>query len=112
MSGNPYLYPVLVVVVSALVTMLTRFLPFWVFGTKRPVPEAVRYLGGILPPAIMATLVVYCLKSITPLTGNHGLPELIGVAVTALVHLWKRNTLLSIAGGTAVYMLLIHFIFV
>lgn len=105
------MYALLVIAVTAVCTVATRVLPFAVFGSRRPVPEVVKYLGRILPASIMATLLVYCLKGIAPLTGNHGLPELIGVAVTALLHLWRRNTLLSIAGGTAAYMLLIRFVF-
>ena len=109
---SPTLTGILVILVTVLATVLTRFLPFVVFGTKRPIPEPIRYLGGILPSAIMATLVIYCLKDVSLLSGNHGLPQLIAVAVTALLHIVKRNTLLSIAGGTAVYMLLIHFVFI
>ena len=91
---------VYVIAVTALVTVLTRFLPFAVFG-KRPLPRVVVYLGRVLPPAIMAALVVYCLKDIDLTAFPFGLAQLISVAVTALVHLWRRNTLLSIALGTA-----------
>lgn len=105
------IYALLVILVTAMCTLLTRLVPFAAFGSSRPVPEVVRYLGRILPPAIMATLLIYCLRSVRPLLGNHGLPELLGVAITALLHLWKRNTLISIAGGTAAYMLLIRFVF-
>ena len=101
---------VYVIAVTALVTMLTRFLPFAVFG-KRPLPRVVVYLGRVLPPAIMAALVVYCLKDIDMTAFPFGLAELISVAVTALVHLWRRNTLLSIALGTACYMVLIRTVF-
>ena len=71
----------LIIAVSALTTMGIRFFPFLVFGKKRKVPELVQYLGRVLPCAIMASLVVYCLKGVTLFTGNHGLPELIAVAV-------------------------------
>ena len=101
---------VFVIAVTALVTMLTRFLPFAVFG-KRPLPRVVVYLGRVLPPAIMAALVVYCLKDIDLTAFPFGLAQLISVAVTALVHLWRRNTLLSIALGTACYMVLIRTVF-
>ena len=101
---------VYVIAVTALVTVLTRFLPFAVFG-KRPLPRVVVYLGRVLPPAIMAALVVYCLKDIDLTAFPFGLAQLISVAVTALVHLWKRNTLLSIAAGTACYMALIRTVF-
>ena len=97
---------VYVIAVTALVTVLTRFLPFAVFG-KRPLPRVVVYLGRVLPPAIMAALVVYCLKDIDLTAFPFGLAQLISVAVTALVHLWRRNTLL----GTACYMVLIRTVF-
>lgn len=101
---------VYVIAVTALVTVLTRFLPFAVFG-KRPLPRVVVYLGRVLPPAIMAALVVYCLKDIDLTAFPFGLAQLISVAVTALVHLWRRNTLLSITLGTACYMVLIRTVF-
>lgn len=101
---------VYVIAVTALVTALVRFLPFAVFG-KRPLPRVVVYLGRVLPPAIMAALVVYCLKDIDLTAYPFGLAQLISVAVTALVHLWRRNTLLSIALGTICYMALIRTVF-
>ena len=101
----------LIIAVSALTTMGIRFFPFLVFGKKRKVPELVQYLGRVLPCAIMASLVVYCLKGVTLFTGNHGLPELIAVAVVIGLHVWKKNTLLSIGCGTAVYMLLVQVVF-
>lgn len=81
------------------------------FGGKRQVPKAVEYLGQILPPAIMATLVVYCLKGADLFSAPHGIPEFVSVAVTALLHVWKRNVLLSIAAGTACYMFLVQVVF-
>ena len=91
--------------------MLTRFLPFLLFSSRRPTPKYVRYLGRALPPAIFGMLVVYCLKNVSIVSGSHGLPELIAIAVTVGLHLWKRQTLLSIAGGTIAYMLLIQLVF-
>lgn len=91
--------------------MATRFLPFLIFGGKKPTPRYIQYLGKALPGAIFAMLVVYCLRNVTPLTGSHALPELIAIAVTVGLHLWKRQTLLSIAGGTVVYMLLVQLVF-
>lgn len=92
-------------------TALTRFLPFIVFRSGRPTPKYIEYLGKALPGAIFAMLVVYCLKNVSFTSGTFGIPELIAIAVTAGLHLYKKQMLLSIAGGTAVYMLLIQFVF-
>ncbi len=92
-------------------TMTTRFLPFLVFNEKRTIPPVVQYLGKLLPAAVFGLLVVYCLRNVSILQGSHGLPELIAIVVTAGLHLWKRQMLLSIAGGTICYMLLLHFVF-
>lgn len=97
--------------VCVLATMLTRFLPFLVFSGKRPTPKYVQYLGKALPTAVFGMLVVYCLKNVSIFTGSHGLPELIAIAVTVLIHLWKRKMLLSVAGGTVCYMLLVQLVF-
>lgn len=91
-------------------TQLTRWLPFWLFPEKKQPPAVVAYLGKVLPPAMMGLLVVYCLRSVDVSAPPHGLPELIAIAVTAGLHLWKRNTLISIGAGT-VYMLLVQLIF-
>lgn len=104
-------HSVLIVVVAALATLFTRALPFAVFGGKRKVPEVVKYLGKALPCAIMSILAVYCLKGVTLFSGNHGLPEILAVALVVLLHLWKKNTLLSIGLGTGFYMLLVQVIF-
>lgn len=92
-------------------TMLTRFLPFLVFSSKRPTPRYIQYLGKVLPGAIFAMLVIYCLRNVSFLQGSHGLPEWIAIAVTAGFHLWKKQMLLSIAGGTICYMLLVQLVF-
>lgn len=97
--------------VSAAVTMVLRFLPFIIFSGSRETPKIITYLGKYLPYAIMAMLCVYCLKSVSVTAYPFGLPELIGVVAVALLHLWKRNTLVSIACGTVLYMLLIQFVF-
>jgi branched-subunit amino acid transport protein AzlD len=91
-------------------TMATRFLPFLVFSEKRPTPPFVQYIGKYLPSAVFGMLIVYCLKDVSFLSGAHGLPELIAIVVTVVLHKWKRQMLLSIAGGTACYMLLLHFL--
>lgn len=87
-------------------TMLTRFLPFLVFGRGKDTPKYIQYLGKILPAAVFGLLVVYCLKDVNVLSDSHGLPEAIAILVVVLLHLWKRQMLLSIAGGTVCYMLL------
>ena len=93
-------------------TMLTRFLPFLIFSSKdQQPPEVVRYLGRVLPAAVMGLLVVYCLKTVSFLRAPYGLPELLAVAAVAVLHRWKGNVLLSIAGGTALYMLLVQVVF-
>ena len=92
-------------------TMLTRFLPFLLFPAGKPTPKYIQYLGRVLPAAVFGMLVVYCLKNVQILSGSHGLPEAIAIAVVAALHLWKKNTLLSIAVGTVCYMLLVQVVF-
>ena len=105
------MHNIAMIVVMALVTMLTRFLPFLIFGENRKTPPLIIYLGKVLPCAVMGMLVVYCLKDVTFLEAPFGAPELIGIAIVALLHLWKRNSLLSIGVGTVCYMLLVQLIF-
>lgn len=93
-------------------TMLTRFLPFFVFSGKKPVPKYVEYLGKALTGAALGLLVIYGFKNVNVLDGSHGLPELISLVVIVALHVWKRNMLLSIAAGTGLYMLLVNFVFV
>lgn len=92
-------------------TMLTRFLPFLIFKEDRKTPGFAQYIGKYLPSAVFGMLVVYCLKNVDMLEGNRGLPELIAILVTGALHVWKRQMLLSIAGGTVCYMLLVRFVF-
>ncbi len=102
---------VITIALCAMGTMVTRYLPFLVFSGKKPTPRYIQYLGKALPSAIFGMLVIYCLKDVNLLTGNHALPELIAVVVTVGLHFWKRQMLLSIAGGTVCYMLLIQYVF-
>ena len=101
-----------IILAVALGCMLTRFLPFLLFPEGKQLPKVIDDLSRLLPPAMMGLLVVYCLKGVDFLGGSHGLPEIIAIAVTAGLHLWRRNTLLSIAAGTVVYMVLVQVVFV
>lgn len=103
---------ILTIALCILGTMLTRFLPFLIFTEKKPTPAFVEYLGKALPAAIFAMLVIYCLRNVEFLHGmSHGIPEILGILVTVGLHLWKRQMLLSIAGGTICYMLLLQTLF-
>lgn len=105
------MYNFVMIVVCTLVTMLTRFLPFLIFNEHRKTPEIILYLGKVLPCAIMGMLVVYCLKDTAFLSAPFGVPELLGIAAVALLHIWKRNSLLSIGVGTVFYMVLVQLVF-
>lgn len=103
---------IITIAICSLGTMATRFLPFFIFSDKRPTPAYIEYLGKALPAAIFGMLVVYCLKNVSILTGTHGLPELIAIVVTVGLHLWRKQMLISIAGGTVCYMFLVQCVFV
>ena len=107
----PDLHSALLIAVMALVTAGLRFLPFLFFGENRKTPPLVSYLGQVLPFAIMGMLVVYCLKDVSFAVSPFGIPEIISCAVVTLLHIWKRNTLLSIGAGTLCYMLLVQLVF-
>ncbi len=93
--------------ISSLVTFMLRFLPFMIFKGKET-PKVVQYLGEVLPYSIMAMLVVYCLKDIDLFHSPFGAKEIIASFITAASYLYKRNTLLSVVGGTIIYMVLIQ----
>lgn len=101
----------LTIAMVVLGTMLTRFLPFLVFPAGKPTPRYIRYLGKALPGAVFGMLVIYCLRNVSLFTGSHGLPEAIAIGVVVALHRWQRKMLLSIAGGTACYMLLVQLVF-
>lgn len=105
MTGTQQFLTVLVLVLG---TMATRFLPFLLFPAGKPTPAYIRYLGNALPPAVFGLLLVYCLKGVSLFSGSHGIPEAAAVLVVVGLHLWKRQMLLSIAGGTVCYMLLLQ----
>ena len=101
---------IITIALVALATMATRFLPFLLFSSKIT-PRYIQYLGRALPSAVFGLLVVYCLKSVNILVWSYGLPELFSLVLVVLLHLWRRQMLLSIAGGTICYMLLVQFVF-
>jgi branched-subunit amino acid transport protein AzlD len=95
----------------ALGIMITRFAPFLLFPAGKPTPKYIRYLGNVLPSAMFGLLVVYCLKNVSIFVPSYGIPELIALAIVVALHLWRRQMLLSIAGGTVCYMLLVQLVF-
>ena len=95
------------IAVMAAVTLATRLVPFALFDRKDP-PKTVLYMGRVLPPAIIAMLIVYCLRNIDFTLGSRGIPELVAALLVVLLHLWKRNNLLSIFGGTIIYMIILQ----
>ena len=101
----------IIIALLALGTAITRFLPFVLFPNASSAPRFVIYLGRMLPAAAISLLVVYCVRDLSPVIAPHGIPEAIAIAVVAALHIWKKNTLLSIACGTIVYMLLVQFVF-
>ena len=105
------LHAAAVIAVAAVVTAILRFLPFWIFREGRKTPAIIEYLGGVLPYAIMGMLVVYCLKGVSLASPGLWLPQLICCGIVAGLHIWKRNTLVSIGVGTVCYMLLVQFVF-
>lgn len=102
---------IITIALCSLGTMLTRFLPFIVFRSDKPTPKYIQYIGNALPPAIFGMLVIYCLKDVSVFGGSHGIPEAIAIMAVVALHLWKKNMLLSIAGGTVCYMLLVQLVF-
>ena len=92
-------------------TALTRYLPFMLFPAGKQTPPYVRYLGKVLPSAVFGLLVIYCLRNVNVLGGTYGIPELLAITLVIILHLWKRQMLLSIAGGTIFYMILVQTLF-
>ncbi len=102
---------IIIIAIAVVGTFLTRLLPFLIFPADKPTPKFIKYLGNVLPAAIFGLLVIYCLKNVSITEGTHGIPEMISIAVVVLLHLWKKQTLLSIAAGTVCYMVLVQLIF-
>lgn len=111
MTHSEIIHSVLLVLVMALVSYLLRAFPFIVFSGKKETPKFVTYLGKVLPYAIIGMLVIYCVKDISFASVSNFLPYIIAGAVVVLLHIWKRNTLLSIIAGTLSYMALVQLVF-
>ena len=99
------------IAVMAVITFLTRALPFLLFDRGESPPKLVLYLGRVLPPAIIAMLIIYCLRGVSFAAPGGWVPQLLCVAVVVALHLWKHNNLLSIFGGTILYMVLVQAVF-
>ncbi len=102
---------IITIAMVVLGTAVTRFLPFLVFPAEKPTPKYIQYLGNVLPFAVFGLLVIYSLKDVSILSGSHGIPELISIVLVVVLHVWKRQMLLSIAGGTVCNMLLVQMVF-
>ncbi len=105
-------YALSAILVMAIVTFTIRVAPFILFGKNKATPKYIVYLGNYLPPAVITMLVIYCLRNVGLFSFPFGIPEMIGVITVAILHIWKRNNLVSIIGGTAIYMIAVQFIFV
>ena len=101
---------IITIIIAGVATLLTRFLPFVVFKGKK-IPPFIDYLGYALPVAVFGMLIVYCLKDTVVISFPFALPEILGLAVTSAIYLWRKNTLLSIAAGTVFYMFLVQVVF-
>lgn len=101
-----------IIFIVGIITAATRALPFLLFPDNKKKPDFILYLGKVLPFAIMGMLIVYCLKKVSIISYPFGIPEVIAILIVAVLHLWKKNTLISIFGGTAIYMTLVQYIFV
>lgn len=106
-----YVESLLIILVIAVITFGLRAAPFILFSRTGETPKVITYLGNALPPAVMGMLIVYCLRNISVMDAPFGIPELIAVVAVAGLHLWRKNNLISILGGTVFYMVLIQFVF-
>ncbi|MDD2494394.1 MAG: AzlD domain-containing protein [Tissierellia bacterium] len=102
---------IIIITVIALVTFFTRAVPFLVFSSHNETPKYIVYLGRVLPPAVIGMLIVYCVKNVRITEIPYGIPEIISIAIVAVLHVWKRNNLISILGGTLIYMFLVQAVF-
>ena len=110
MTNEQIIHSILIIIVCAIVTLILRGAPFVIFGGKRKTPAFITWLGGVLPYAVMGMLLIYCLKDVSIVSAPHGIPELIACVIVVLLHIWKRNSLLSIGCGTISYMIIVAII--
>ena len=101
------IHSICLIAIMSILTAALRFLPFCVF--RKHQPEVISYLGKFLPNAIMAILLVYCLRNMEILNSPYGLPEIISLGIVFILHKWKHNSLVSIGLGTIIYMVLLNF---
>ena len=101
----------LIIAVVSVTTFATRAIPFLLFPKGKEIPPLVKYLGAALPPAVIGMLVIYCLKDMNLMSASHAAPDLISTATVIILHIWKRNNLLSIGVGTVLYMVLTQMVF-
>jgi len=105
-------YTLISILVIAIVTFIVRVAPFIFFGKNKATPKYVVYLGNYLPPAVISMLIIYCLRNVDVSVFPFGIAEAIGIITVAALHIWKRNNLISIIGGTVIYMIGIQLIFI
>ncbi len=110
MTGNTYF--IVAIAIMAVITIALRAIPFLIFGGRRKAPQFIINLSNLLPYAVMAMLIVYCLKNVSFTSVNTFVPELISCVIVIVLHLWKHNTILSIVAGTVIYMLLVQLVFI
>ncbi|MPW25712.1 branched-chain amino acid transporter AzlD [Alkalibaculum sp. M08DMB] len=103
---------IITIIIMATTTFFTRLVPFIIFPSNKETPKYILYLGDVLPYSIIGMLIIYCLKNISLLTFPYGMGEIIAILFVIIVHVWKKNTLLSICGGTILYMFLVQTIFI
>ncbi|BAH07565.1 branched-chain amino acid transporter permease [Clostridium kluyveri] len=105
-------YTIVAILIMAVITFGTRLMPFIFWGKDKVTPKYILYIGNYLPPAIMAMLIIYCLRNVSLHAFPFGIPEAIGIITVAILHIWKRNNLISILSGTIVYMVAVQVIFI
>lgn len=112
MTSMPLYQQITIIAICAVVTIATRVVPFLIFKPDKPLPPYMEYLGKVLPGAVFGMIVVYCLRNTPVCKYPYGIPEIIGIAVTVAVHLYKKNMMISMVAGTIVYMISVQVIFI